>query len=251
LKLRYKLMPYYYSLAHRAYREGLPVISPMPLEFPTDLAVRKMGNQKMIGSSLMAAISARYGESSRNVYLPAGEWIDLHTGERYKSGGEYVYNIKVNDGGIFRLPLFARQGAIVPMMKELSERSNIAGKMFDGSYNHDLLITVFPSINKSSFTLIEDDGQTVDYKKKRLSETLITQVETAKNIEINLAATSGDYDYMPGSREYQLAVYVSNDVKAVKLNGKEIEFKLQNGVLKTNLGVHSQRSEKNVVIELK
>ena len=251
LKLRYKLMPYYYSLAHRAHREGLPVISPMPLEFPSDLAVRKMGNQKMIGTSLMAAISARYGEGSRNVYLPVGEWVDLHTGARYKSSGEYVYNIKVNDGGIFRLPLFAREGAIIPMMKELSERSNISGKMFDGSYNHDLLVTIFPSNNKSSFTLIEDDGQTVDYKNQRLSETVMTQHQAGNKIEIMLAETAGDYDFMPGSREYQLAVYVNKDVKAVKLNGKEIEFKLQNGILKTNLGVHSQRSEKNVEIELK
>ncbi|MFP5492713.1 MAG: DUF5110 domain-containing protein [Bacteriovoracia bacterium] len=148
-------------------------------------------------------------------------------------------------------PVLYVQGSGTRMMKELSERSNISGKMFDGSYNHDLLVTIFPSNNKSSFTLIEDDGQTVDYKNQRLSETVISQHQAGNKIEIMLAQTAGDYDFMPGSREYQLAVYVNKDVKAVKLNGKEIEFKLQNGILKTNLGVHSQRSEKNVEIELK
>jgi len=154
LILRYKLLPYYYSLAHMAHQDGLPVIIPMPMEFPEDLNVRRIGNQKMIGPFLMGAMVARYGETMRDVYLPKGEWMNWHTHEIYHSRGENFRDIEVVENGIFRIPLFVRKGAIIPSSDE---------------------VFIYPSEEKTSFTLFEDDGWSTDYQSGKLIKTVITQ----------------------------------------------------------------------------
>lgn len=247
LKLRYKLLPYYYSLAHEANQQGLPVIVPMSMEFPDDLKVRKMGNQKMIGSHLMAAMVASYGEKQRNIYLPKGEWIDWHNGKHYASFGETVGPVKTEDSGIFRIPLFIRKGAIIPMMKDMEERSNISGLLLDGTTNNDLVVKVYPSATRSCFTLHEDDGVTIAYKSGKVTKTLICQEMIGRTIQVSMNLTQNHYMDIR-SRNLEIEVLTVSPPILVQVNGKYIsDFRMENGVLKIQLGERSSSSQKIVI----
>lgn len=251
LKLRYKLIPYLYSLAHQAYIDGSPVIIPMPMEFPTDQNLRKIGNQKMVGPFLMGAMSAAYGEKSRGVYLPAGKWIDFHTGAFYSSVGESFESIPTVQDGIFRLPLFIREGAIVPMLKDYDGRSNINGRMMDGSYNRDVELVVFPAEFESNFALSEDDGVSVHYRQGAIAKTNMRMVKRGNEISLNLSGAEGEYFGMADSRKYSLVAYTGSEVGAVKLNGKDVVFSFKAGKLFVDFGELSQTVDKEIKIFLK
>ena len=113
LELRYELLPYYYALAHRAWRDGEPVFPSLDYVHPHDPRARGLGHVKMIGPDLLGAAVADASAESVSLYLPAGTWFDYRSGAALRSTGETVTRTLRSDG-VFRLPLFARDGAIVP-----------------------------------------------------------------------------------------------------------------------------------------
>ncbi|MFP5331971.1 MAG: TIM-barrel domain-containing protein, partial [Acidimicrobiia bacterium] len=106
LRQRYELTPYYYSLAHRAYLYGEPVVPPLVYHFQNDPTVREIGHEKMIGGDLLVGVVAGAGERQRNVYLPAGSWVNYHTNEWLHSSGQWYTNHPEYVNGVFRLPVF-------------------------------------------------------------------------------------------------------------------------------------------------
>ncbi len=164
IRQRYELIPYYYSLAYRAYLFGEPVIPPLVFYYQNDPRVSQMGHEKLIGQDLLVAVVARYGEYERDVYLPAGKWINYHTNEWFTSTGQEIQDVPVYRDGIFRLPVFARAGAIIPQMYVDEATKDVFGHRKDNAPAHDELIgQVYADPTPSSFTLYEDDGLTLDY----------------------------------------------------------------------------------------
>ena len=86
LARRYELTPYYYSLAHKAFADGDPLVPPLVYHYQNDPNVREMGHEKMIGRDLLVGVVAGAGERSRDMYLAERELIaarDLrHEGEQ-------------------------------------------------------------------------------------------------------------------------------------------------------------------------
>lgn len=224
IQLRYKLFPYYYSLAHIAYQTGSAIINPMPMAFPKDMNLRQMGNQKMIGDYLMGAMVARYGEYQRNVYLPKAKWFNFHTAEYYQGEGADIYNISTYPNGVFQVPLFIKEGAIIPTMAVDEQTMNISGKRKDGSTNSDLGLIIVPSAVRTSFTLSEDDGVSMDYSKGNIAKTQITQVLNKNTLEVTLAKTLGYFKGQSLTRKVELTIYAKN-IMSVTLAGKSLKFK--------------------------
>src|SRR5262249_27876190 len=90
VRLRYRLIPYLYPLAHRAHPRGDALMPPLPLAYPDDPNVRRMADERLLGRDLLAATVTTYGQASRDVYLPAGSWIDFHTNACMRSAGEWL-----------------------------------------------------------------------------------------------------------------------------------------------------------------
>ena len=213
---RYALSPYYYSLAYRASRFGEPVVPPMMFAFQADKNVRKMGNQKMIGPFLMGAIVARYGEIDRGVYLPKGKWTNFHTGDVFESQGEMLNRVPTFQDGVFRPPLFARAGAILPMMHVDSKTMNVLGRRDGEAPSTALKVRVYPDETASSFELYEDDGETIDYKDGKAALTMIRQKRTGSTVEVTIEATRGRYAGLPESREAVIEIALDGE-KAVSV----------------------------------
>ncbi|MEO5328443.1 MAG: DUF5110 domain-containing protein [Magnetococcus sp. THC-1_WYH] len=161
IRQRYQLIPYYYSLAYRAFLEGEPVIPPPIFYFSDDATLAQIGNQKMVGDSIMVGMVAAHGEYERNLYLPKGRWSNFNTHEWLTSQGEYVNNLPVYRDGLLRLPAFVKAGAILPMMNVNDQTKDAFDHQRAGGQNTDLMMRVYADQKASQFTLYEDDGTTI------------------------------------------------------------------------------------------
>ena len=101
---------------------------PLLFYYQTDRNVMDMGHEKMIGRDLLAAIVAKHGETARDVYLPRGTWIDWHTNQNIHSNGVWIPNVPVYRHSKFKLPLYVREGAIIPLAFVDEETMNALGK---------------------------------------------------------------------------------------------------------------------------
>lgn len=149
LGLRYRLMPYLYSLFYEAAASGLPIVRPLLLEYPDDPNAINLCDQFLLGRDLLAAPILRPGATARAVYLPEGGWLDYWTGERL-SGGRW----HLADAPLEVMPLYVRAGAILP---EQPLRQH-TGEAAEGP----LTLNVYAG-GDGSFTLFEDDGKTFGY----------------------------------------------------------------------------------------
>lgn len=165
LRQRYELIPYYYSLAYRAYLYGEPLMPPPVFYDQNDPNLREMGNEKLIGRDMLVGVVARHGEYERDLYLPAGTWVNYHTDEWVTSTGEVVADLPVYRDGILRLPAFVRAGAILPLMTVDAQTKDAFGQS-DGSASPDLRVRVYADSTPSEFTLYEDDGVTLNYDEQ-------------------------------------------------------------------------------------
>jgi alpha-D-xyloside xylohydrolase len=126
IRLRYRLMPYIYSLAGGVWRDNGMMLRPLLFDFPADRRAAATDDEFLLGPSLLVCPVTGpmlYGRDSKPLdrpqrhtcYLPAGcDWYDFWTGERFVGGREVTV-----DAPLDRIPLFVRAGAIIPMAEGL------------------------------------------------------------------------------------------------------------------------------------
>ncbi|MEU4228952.1 TIM-barrel domain-containing protein [Nonomuraea sp. NPDC026600] len=219
LRQRYELAPYYYSLAHRAYLYGEPVVPPLVYQYQNDANVREMGHEKLIGRDLLVGVVAGANERKRDVYLPAGSWFDYSTGEKLTSTGQWFTDRPLWVGGAFRLPAFARAGAIIPKMYVDDKTMNVVGKRTDATTRNELVARVYADATASNFTLYEDDGTTTGYQSGAVRTTQLSQQLSGSTATVTVAASSGTYTGAPASRTNVVELVAGTQASAVTLNG--------------------------------
>lgn len=228
IRQRYELTPYYYSLAYRAYLYGEPVVPPLVYYHQNDHTVRVMGHEKLIGKDLLVGVVARHGEYVRNIYLPKGTWVNYHTREWFKSTGEWVNDFPVYIDGVFRLPVFARAGAIIPQMHIDEQTKDAFGRRKDGSTRNELIVQVYADAAPSTFILYEDDGKTIGYASdsRPLYSTRTTNISQKKDIgsaTVVIDKTIGSYPGAPVSRNNVVRLVIEDaGATGVKLNGRAL-----------------------------
>jgi alpha-glucosidase len=225
LRQRYELIPYYYSLAYRAHLFGEPVIPPLVFYHQDDPNVRAIGHEKMVGKDLLVGAVASHGEYARNVYLPQGRWINYHTRDWFDSTGQWVNGFPTYIDGTLRLPVFARAGAILPMMHVDDQTKDAFGHRKDGTKRNELIVQVYADAAPSEFTLYEDDGSTLDYTPDerpayRTRTTRIVQRLTGNTATVTIQVAQGSYTGALAKRNNVVRLVV-RDARAtrVTLNG--------------------------------
>lgn len=152
-ELRYRLLPYTYTLAWQARNTGMPLQRAMWLQYPNDKKARGIATQYMWGSDLLIAPVYEKGATSRNVYLPAGDWYDWWTYAR-QHGGQTISR----DVDLATMPIYVRAGAIIPFDPI---RQYTAEKV-----NEPTTIKIFTG-EDGAYTLYEDDGISQDYLARK------------------------------------------------------------------------------------
>jgi alpha-D-xyloside xylohydrolase len=168
LRLRYRLMPYIYSLAKQNYDTSVPMMRPLWMDFPEDKNVATIGSQYMFGPAFLVAPVTEQGQTVKRVYLPAGEiWYDYWTNEKYE-GGQWVDA----QAPIERIPLFVRAGSIIPIGSDVASTA---------SAQSIVNLVVYPG-RDGAFTLYDDDGSSYDYERGKgaTSTQLIWQDKTGQ-----------------------------------------------------------------------
>ena len=154
IELRYRLLPYIYSMFYQSCVTGLPVSRTLAIDYTSDENVydEKYHNQFLFGDNILVA-PVESTKFEAEVYLPAGDWYRLSTGEKHTGGKAITVNAPLND-----LPVFIKAGAIIPM-QNIIQSTNEKG---DGI----LELNVWSGNEPSVFTYYEDDGTTYDYQNK-------------------------------------------------------------------------------------
>jgi len=152
IELRYRLLRYIYSGFYQSHKTGIPLSRTLAIDYTHDENVYevKYHNQFLFGDSILVA-PVESTQLTADVYLPAGEWYRLSSGEKY-TGGQ-VYNV---DAPLTDLPVFVKAGAIIPM-QNIVQSTNEKG---DGI----LELNVWYGNGVSSFVYYEDDGTSYDYE---------------------------------------------------------------------------------------
>lgn len=220
IRLRYRLVPYLYSLAYRAYQYAEPVFPPLIYYFQDDTSLWENGHQIMIGPSLMIGIVAGHGEVARHVYLPSGDWVLFHSNEFFHSTGEEFSSIPEYRAGLFRIPLFAKAGAVVPMMGVDDQTMNVMGERLDNSARDDLILRIYPAETPSEFTLYEDDGETIGYQLGEVRATTIKQHRQGNQVTVVVEKPEGTYASELTLRHIIVELIVENATASwVSVNG--------------------------------
>lgn len=152
IELRYKLLPYLYTLFHEHTETGAPVMRPLWFEYPDDVRTYLVEDQYLVGRDLLVAPVVTEGVAKRRVYFPKGSaWVDWWTGQRYDGGKDAEV-----DAPLDRLPLFARAGATIPTQAPVQH----TGEMTSAPLK---LVAVRGADGTSSF--YEDAGEGYDYQR--------------------------------------------------------------------------------------
>ena len=157
MKLRYRLMPYIYSLAGMTWTDDYTIMRPLVMDFIDDRNVTDIGDTYMFGPAFMVAPVYEYEARSREVYFPECEgWYDFYT-NKMLSGGE----LRKVDAPYGRMPLYVRAGSIVPVGPDMQWSDEKPADILD--------VYVYKGAD-GSFTLYEDEGLNYNYEKGLYAE---------------------------------------------------------------------------------
>jgi len=204
IELRYRLLPYLYTLAHLAHRTGAPLWRPMVYEFPDQPALHHVEDQIMVGPHLLVAPVCEPGARDRLVRLPQGRWYDLWSG-RELAGGSHVQPAPLGT-----IPVFARAGAILTLG---NVRSSTAAPLTE------LTVAVYPA-EHSQWTLIEDDGQSDAYLQGTLAETPFQATQDRSETRVVIGPRRGAY--RPRSRRLTVRVHLAAPPERLTLDGEPL-----------------------------
>lgn len=164
INIRMRLIPYLYNAFGAYYEEGTPPFRPLVMDYPSDKRAQTLFDQYMVGTSLLVA-PLFDNSNKRMVYLPAGNWYNFNTNEKYEGGREYEVTIHFNE-----MPLFVKEGAILSL-------ANPVQYVADNT-SFDIVCHVYGN-PEGEVSLFEDDGVSYNYKKNEYN-TISLWVEKGK-----------------------------------------------------------------------
>jgi alpha-glucosidase len=205
LRLRYRLLPYLYTAVHEACTTGIPLMRPLVLEFSDDPRVFNLSDEYLFGPDLLVAPILDEGSVKREVYLPAGGWIDFWTDAVYTGPCSLTVEAPLDT-----LPLFIRQGAILPLGPEMQYSWE---RLLD-----PLTLEIYRGADHA-YTLYEDDGETTAYQTGSYVSTLFQMTESAEGLTFIIGEAQGVFTGHQSERTYVLNVHQQPAVDKVICNG--------------------------------
>jgi alpha-glucosidase (family GH31 glycosyl hydrolase) len=202
IRLRYRLLPYLYSLAWENHRTGMPLVRPLFFHDPGDPGLADNSDSFLLGPDILVAPVTADGVRSRQVYLPEGYWVDfwtdsLHTGPQSISA----------EAPLERIPVFIRGGAILPMQPVVDHVGE--------SPPDTLILHVYPApeSEREIFTLYEDDGVSRAYETGELSLTPVAsevvQGDTDTTLHVDIGSAAGGFSDMPQTRTILTVIHLA------------------------------------------
>ena len=212
-KLRYRLMPYLYSMAGMVHLKDYTMMRGLVMDFNGDEKVLDIKDQWMFGSALMACPVGEYQKYSREVYLPKQKgWYDFYTGE-YHAGGQTI----VADAPYDKIPVFIPEGAILPIGPEMQWSDEKKPELID--------LYVYAG-KDGSYTLYEDEGTNYNYEKGKYAVIDFKYDDARK--QVTIGARKGSFDGMLQKRRFNIILVDQKKQQGVNLakspKGKVVKY---------------------------
>jgi oligosaccharide 4-alpha-D-glucosyltransferase len=197
IRLRYRLLPYLYTLAWDNSRSGMPLMRPLFFADETDLGLIDRSDAYFWGDAFLVAPITAAGEMSKTLDLPKGVWFDFWSDQRH-AGGQPA-TIAVSSATI---PVLVRAGAFIPMVQPFHNTEEYSTQKLELHYYADA------SVSSASGHMYDDDGHTrlaPDNGQNELLEFSASQQNGS--LSLNLTRAGGDYAGKPAQRQIELVVH--------------------------------------------
>lgn len=206
ISLRYKLLPYIYSCFRESSLTGMPVVRSLAIDYTFDDKIYQYAyqNQYLFGPSFLVAPV----ESTRDlvkIYLPAGEWYDLHSGVKHEGNIEVIA-----ESPMHMLPLYVKAGSLIPMQKPVQSTAENPGET--------LFLHIFKGNSNSSFTYYEDDGTSYNYEQGNFYSRQMSFDPDRREIVLKKATGSKTSQF----RDVEMVFHGFPDGTRFSLDGKKL-----------------------------
>ena len=189
-RLRYRLLPYIYSVAWKVTSEDATIQRPLVMDFRDDRATWEIGDEFLFGPEILVSPVTKEHATQRAVYLPAGtDWYDFWTGARAAGG------VEVNQAApIDRIPLNLRAGSILPLGPAIE---------YSGQAADPIELRIYPGAN-GDFNLYEDEGDSYRYEQGAHSIIPLHWDDAARTLTIG--ARHGSYPGMAAGHTFNVVI---------------------------------------------
>ncbi|MFT2009951.1 TIM-barrel domain-containing protein [Pontibacter sp. 13R65] len=217
-KLRYRLMPYIYSLTGQVYHEDGTLMRPLVMDFGQDKKVQNIGDQFMFGPSLLINPVYERHATTRSLYLPAGtSWYSLYDG-KYQEGGQQI----TAPAPYETMPIYVKAGAILPFGPDLQYTSEKPA---------DVITLYVYGGQDGQFNLYEDEATNYNYEKGAFTNIPITYNDATKKLTIG--KREGSFADMLQNRTFHIVYVNQSKPQALNFEAKPAQTVKYNGKPKT------------------
>ncbi len=211
-RMRYSLIPYIYTMNARVHFDDYTIMRPLVMDFTDDAKALNISDEFMFGDALLICPVYEYGARSREVYLPAGQWYEWHSGKPVNGGCTISA-----DAPYERIPVYVRAGQIIPIGPDIQHTAQD-----DGS---ELKLKIYAGTD-AHYSLYEDDGVTYNYEKG--DYTWIPMNWNDKTSTLTIADRTGSFKEMPTRKHIAVEVIDNTGTRTAELEytGKEVSVNI-------------------------
>jgi alpha-glucosidase/alpha-D-xyloside xylohydrolase len=205
MELRYRLLPYTYTLCREAHDTGLPLIRAMWLHYPENDEAITRGDQYLWGRDILVAPVVERGATERRLYLPEGDWYDFWTNDKHAGGREITCTVDLET-----MPLYVRAGTILPLdpVRQYTNQQT----------DEPTTVRIYTGAD-GTFRLYQDDGASLDYQRGQFAWTKFQWNDESRQLTIE----PDGGDLQPRSREYVVELIPSGERKTVSYDGQRVQ----------------------------
>ena len=212
--LRYRLMPYIYTLNSRVWFDDYTIMRALVMDFTDDATAREISDEFMFGDAFLVCPVYEYKARNREVYLPEGGWYEFNGAQSYVTGGRTI----TADAPFEYIPVYVREGSIVPMGPAIEYTSQ--------EQSGNIRIYVYAG-RDGQFTLYEDDGLTYGYENGEYANIHITWDDAASTLTIG--ERSGSFEGMKEKHSFLIILNTpdgkDHKPQVCEYNGTETQIK--------------------------
>jgi len=213
IKLRYRLLPYIYTLAYENSTNGMPLMRPVFFEDESDLSLIDEKASYLWGDAFLVAPVMDPGLSTVNVKLPAGAWFDFWSDTRYDGSQSIDFPVTLET-----IPVLVRAGSFIPMTPDIQSTRDYSSEQLTLHYYADA------TVSSASGRMYEDDGKSRTSLAEGAYEVLkFDAQQSGSSLDFSLRREAAQYEGMPERREVTLVVHNWRaDVATISVNGQDI-----------------------------
>ncbi len=241
IELRYRLLPYNYTLAFDNHIKGTPLMRPMIFEEPENVQLQGQAGQYFWGKDFLIAPILEPGLKEKTVYFPkSANWFDFYSGKKYNAGSTAMVSTAED-----RIPTFVRGGAFIPMADLVQSTANYSLKNFDVHF-------YFDEISKSSESRIyNDDGLTAEAFEKGFYEIIQFRSSLEKD-QLTIMIDVDKNNLQEGDKQIRMVIHnLTKKPRKIRLDGKKVrsEWNKKDRIL-TVESTYGSKNSKQISIHL-